>query len=164
MGDDIAFVGMIPEPAHVCNQLALVSHQRVSEGNAPARAIAGLGIALQPLPAAVVARLDIPRHLGQPAMQARLVRGDHKLTVDATDGCALGDHQSRQIVGKMASGRCRVKHIAEDGQRFLDERRKVHNGWHGGCLRIALRALGDKRGVLHYTVSSLLCKTPVLTQ
>src|SRR5688572_4887823 len=46
----------------------------------------------------------------------------------------------------MAAGRIGIKHIAEDGQRFLHDRRKVHNGWHRGGLRTALRALREPRG------------------
>src|SRR5215475_3745805 len=94
-------------------------------------------------------------------MQARLVCGDHTLTVDATDGCTLGDHQPRQIFGKMAAGSFGVKHVTEDGQRFLHDGRKVHDGGHGGSLLTALKALGRQRGILHYTPSSLLCKTSV---
>src|SRR5215475_15039621 len=96
-------------------------------------------------------------------MQARLVCGDHTLTVDATDGCTLGDHQPRQIFGKMTAGSFGVKHVTEDGQRFLHDGRKVHDGRHGGSLLTAWKALGKQRGILHYTPSSLLCKTSALT-
>jgi hypothetical protein len=49
----------------------------------------------------------------------------------------------------------------QDGQRFLHDGRKVHDGGHGGSLLTVLKALGRQRGVLHYTPSSLLCKTSV---
>jgi hypothetical protein len=41
----------------------------------------------------------------------------------------------------MAARRFGVKHIAKDRQRFLHDRREVHNGWHKGSLHMALRAL-----------------------
>src|SRR5262249_10486107 len=86
---------------------------------------------------------------------------DHKLTVDTADGFPLGDHQPGQVCGKMVAGRCGVKHITKDGQRFLYQGRKVHDGWHSGSLRPALMVLRVQRGVLHYTPSNLLCKTSV---
>src|SRR5215510_2816532 len=61
----------------------------------------------------------------------------------------------------MAAGSFGVKHVTEDGQRFLHDGRKVHDGRHGGSLLTALKALGRQRGILHYTPSSLLCKTSV---
>src|SRR5215216_4129792 len=61
----------------------------------------------------------------------------------------------------MAAGSFGVKHVTEDGQRFLHDGRKVHDGGHGGSLLTALTSLGRQRGVLHYTPSSLLCKTSV---
>src|SRR5262249_54920583 len=107
-------------------------------------------------------RLDVPLHLGEPPVQARLVRGDDKLPIDTADRFPLGDHQPRQICGKMAAGRFGVTHITKDSQRFLHQGRKVHDGWHGGSLLMALQALSRQRVALHYTPSSLLCKTSVI--
>jgi hypothetical protein len=64
----------------------------------------------------------------------------------------------------MAPGRFIVQHIAKDGQRVLHDGWKVHDGRHGGSLLTALKALGRQRVILHYTPSSLLCKTSVLKQ
>src|SRR5262249_21904849 len=97
----------------------------------------------------------------KPAIETGLVGGDHKLAVDPTDGLLFRNHQSREVFGKMAAGRFSVKDITEDRQRFLHDRRKVHNGWHRGSLHTALRALRVQRGVLHYTPSILLCKSSV---
>src|SRR5436309_9260191 len=73
MGDHVALVGMIPEPAHILDQLALMRHQRIVNGNDPTHAVARLRRLLQPCQSLVIERRDIPVHLGQPAVQARLV-------------------------------------------------------------------------------------------
>jgi hypothetical protein len=38
MGDDIPLVGMVPKPAHVCDQLARMVHQGIVDGPHPAGA------------------------------------------------------------------------------------------------------------------------------
>src|SRR4029453_15414937 len=86
MGDDVPLVGMVPEPAHVFDQLTRMVHQRIVDSNHASQAVTRLGIMLPPLQASVVERLDVPCHLIQPTVQTGLVGGDHKLAVDPPDG------------------------------------------------------------------------------
>lgn len=139
-----------------------MGYQRIVDGNDATHAVARLRRLLQPRPPTIVQGLDVPLDLRQPPVQARLVRRDGKLAIDAADGFPFSNHDSRQIFGKMTAGDFGVKYVAEDGQRFLHNRWKVHNGWHSSSLRWALRVLRMQRGVLHYTPSSLLCNTSVI--
>ena len=134
MGDDGALVGMVPKPAHVFDQFARMVDQRIVEGNHASRAVACLGIALSPFQAAVVERLNVPRHLGEPTVQAGLICRDHKFPVDATDSLLFGDHPAREVFGTMAPLRFVSKQGATDVQDVLHHGRKVHNGGHEGSL------------------------------
>jgi hypothetical protein len=103
VGNQVAFVSMIPEPASVFNQLAIMVDQGVINRDDAILTIAGGRIALQPLQAMGIDALDIPRGLGQEAVEAGLVGGCGKLARDAADGLMLGDEQASQILGKMTS-------------------------------------------------------------
>jgi hypothetical protein len=59
----------------------------------------------------------------------------------------------------VAAGCLGVKDIAKNSQRFLHDSQKINDGRHGGSLLMSLKALGRSRVALHYTLSSLLCKT-----
>ena len=60
MGDEVTFVGVVPEPAHVFDQLACMVHQRIINGNHAPGAVARVGITLQPCQAAIVKDRDVP--------------------------------------------------------------------------------------------------------
>src|SRR5215510_8180871 len=66
MGDDIAFVGVVPEPAYVFDQLPGMVHQRIINGNHAAGAVAHCGITLQPLQPSIVHFLYMPRRPPKP--------------------------------------------------------------------------------------------------
>src|SRR2546423_11937584 len=153
MGDHVALVGMIPAPAHILDQLALMRHQRMVNGNDPTHAVARLRRLLQPCQSLVIERRNVPGHLGQPAVQARLGGREGKFPVDATHGLVFSDDQSRQILSKVASGWLGVKHLTEDRQRILYNGRKVHNGRHNGSLLSGARTLRMPGLAAHYTKS-----------
>src|SRR5215211_6369618 len=134
MGEDVPLVRMVPEPAHVFDQLAGMVHQRIVDSNHAARAVTRLGIMLQPRQASVVESLDVPRHLIQPTVQTGLVGGDHKLAVDPTDGLLFGNDEPGEVFGEMASFRFVGKHVTKDVHRVLYNGWKVHNGRHQGDL------------------------------
>src|SRR5262245_47697178 len=104
MRNQVTFVSMIPEPAGIFDQFAVVVDQGVVDCNHAILAVAGGGVGLQPLQAMLIDALDIPRRLSQPAVEAGLVGGGGELAIDATDGLVLSDEQASQIFGKMAPG------------------------------------------------------------
>ena len=63
----------------------------------------------------------------------------------------------------MAPFRFVGKQVTKDVQGGLHDGWKIHNGWHRGSLRLALRVLREPQGILHYTPSILLCKTSVMS-
>ena len=138
--DNMPRVSMIPAPAHVFDP-------RVVDGDAPTRAVAGWRHLLQPCQPAIMQGLHVPLDRCQPPVQARWIGREGTRAIDAADGVALGDHEPRQLCSKMAARRFGFTHIAEDRQRFLHDRRAVHNGWHKGSLQMALRALRVQREV-----------------
>jgi len=112
VGNQVALVGVIPEPAHILDQLAIVVDEGVVERDGARRTIAGAAIALQQFQASGVELGRIPGHLGQPAIEAGLVGGDGKLPVDPADVLPLGHKQSSQILGKVPPFRFVGKQVA----------------------------------------------------
>src|SRR2546427_7112111 len=100
----MALIGMIPEPAGILDQLAIMVNQGVVDRNDAILAIARGRVGLQPVQAMRVDALDIPRRFGQPAIEARLVGGGSKLTVDATHGLMFGDEQAGQVLREVTAG------------------------------------------------------------
>ena len=122
---------MVPQPAHVLDELAAVIDQRIVNGNDAARAVAGFRIVLQPRQTAVVERRRIPGRLDQPPIEAGLIRGDGKQAIDGACVLALCHHQPGEVLGKMAPGRFVVEDIAEKLQCLLHEGWKVHSRRYG---------------------------------
>ena len=94
MGDQMALIGMIPEPAGIFDQLAVMGDQRVINRDHAVRGVMGSRVALQLLEASLVELLCIPIDLRDPAVQAGLVSRDRKFTVDPADGFAFGDKEA----------------------------------------------------------------------
>ena len=84
----------------------------------------------------------VPRHLGDPAVQAGLIRGLGKLGVDHRYVLALGHHQPGQIFGKMPALRGVGEHPAELVHGVLDYGGKNDNT---GMDHLA-HHLGDAEG------------------
>ena len=87
-------------------------------------------VALQEREPTLVEGGVIPVDLSNPAVQAGLVGGDGKLTIDAADRFAFGDEQAGQILGEMPTLRLVGKQICVLGQEILYDRREFHNRWH----------------------------------
>src|SRR4051812_2001967 len=99
--DEVPLLGMIPEPAGILNQFAVMVNQGVIDRNRAILAIAGGRVSLQPFQAMRIDALDIPRSFGQPAVEAGLVGGSGKLTIDATDRLMPSDEQAGQVLGEV---------------------------------------------------------------
>ena len=128
VGDLVPLFGMVPEPAHVLDELAFVVDQGIVEGNDPTVRIAGGGISLELGQTSLVKRLNVPGNLVDPAIQAGWIGGEGKLGVDPGDGLALGDQKPRQVLGKVPALRLVLEQIAVAGKRFLDNRRPLDDG------------------------------------
>ena len=88
VGDLVALLGVVPKPAHVLDELAVVVDQRVVDGDHALVAVAGAGILLQFLQSPFVQRLLVPVDLREEAIQARLIGRLDELAVDAGHGLA----------------------------------------------------------------------------
>src|SRR5712691_7836227 len=147
MGDHVSLVSMVPEPPHILDQLALVRHQRLSDGHAPAPAVARLGRLLQPGQPAIVQRRDVPRDFRQPAVEARLVRREGTFPVDATHRLVFGYHQTGQIFRKVPAGGLRVAQITKNHERFVHDGGKVHHSGHRDRLLSTMRTYSVSDGL-----------------
>ncbi len=130
MGDQMPLIGMIPEPAGIFNQLAVMGDQRVINRDHAVRGVVGGRVALQPIEAPLVEQLFIPLDLGDPAVQAGLVSRDGKLPVDPTDGFAFRNKQAGQILSEVLAFGLVGKQIRVLGQEVLHNRREFNNRWH----------------------------------
>src|SRR5262249_13903738 len=97
----MALLGMIPEPASIFNQLAVMVDQRIINRDHTMRGVVGGGVALQEIETPLVERLFIPLNLSNPAVETGLVGRDGKLAVDTANGFAFSDEQASQVLGKM---------------------------------------------------------------
>ena len=80
---------MIPKPANIVDQFAIVVDQGVVNRDDTILAVAGGRVVLEPFQALLIQTLGLPRRLSQEAVEARLVRCIRKLACDATDGLVL---------------------------------------------------------------------------
>src|SRR5215212_3024295 len=130
VGDQMPLVGMVPEPADIFNQLAVMVDQRVINGDHTMRGVVGAGVALQQIEAPLVERLFIPINLRDPAVQTGLVGGDRKLAIDAADGFAFRNEQASQILGEVLALWVVGKQVRVLDQEVLHDSWKLNNRWH----------------------------------
>jgi len=134
VGDLVAFLGMIPEVPGVLDQLAGVVDQDVVDGNDALFAVAGGRLLLEPVQPELVEPLNVPVHLRQPAVQARLVGGVDEFPVDGRDILAAGHQQASQILGEVDPLRLVGEDMTERGQGFLDDLWEFDDRWHDRIL------------------------------
>src|SRR5215210_8509118 len=118
VGNQMALLGMIPKPAHIVDQRAVMVNQGVVDRNYAILAIAGGRIALEPVEAVLIDTLDIPRRFGQPPVEAGLIGAGGELTIDAAHGLVFGDKQASQILREMAAGWFIGEEIAKLNQQL----------------------------------------------
>src|SRR4051812_28031594 len=73
VGDEVALVGVVPEPANILNQLTLVIDQDIVDGNDALVAEAGVGVLLQEFESPLVDLFHVPSGLGEEAVEAGLI-------------------------------------------------------------------------------------------
>ena len=74
--------------------------------------------------------MESRRRVGE-AMEAGLVRGVRKLTVEARDVLACGDEQAGELVGEVAALGFVGQQVAELLERFLNDGGEVDDAGHG---------------------------------
>jgi len=130
VGDQMALLGMIPEPASIFNQLAVMVDQRVINRDHTMRGVVGARVALQQIEAPLVERFFIPVNLSDPAVQAGLVGRDGKLAVDTADGFAFRDEQASQILSEVSALGLVGKQVCVLDQEVLHDGGELNNRWH----------------------------------
>jgi hypothetical protein len=130
MGDQMALVGVIPEPAGIFNQFPVMINQRVINRDYTVWRIVGGRVTLQQFKAPPVECLFIPVNLSDPAVQARLVGRGGKLAVDPADGFAFRNKQASQILGEVPTLWVVRKQIRVLNQEILHDAGKFDNRGH----------------------------------
>jgi len=135
VGDLVALLGVVPEPADILDAFAGVVDQHVVDGDHAPVAVARGRVGLHPFEPAMVERFDVPVHLGQPAVETRLVGGPGELPADRRDVLAFCDQQPGQVLGEMPPRRLVVEQIAEVSRGFDDDGGELDDRRHGMVLR-----------------------------
>src|SRR5262245_27073806 len=78
VGDLVAFLGMVPEPTSVLDQLALVVDERIVEGDDPLVTVARSWVLLQEVETALIKQLRVPVGVGE---EGRAYRDSLKITL-----------------------------------------------------------------------------------
>ncbi len=121
---------MIPEPADIFNQLAVVIDEGVINRDDAILGVVGGRVALQQLEAPLVERQFIPLNLSDPAVQAGLVGRDCKLAVDTADGFAFSNEQAGQILSEVLALGLVGKQVCVLDQEVLHDAWELNNRWH----------------------------------
>jgi len=134
MGNLVALLCVIPEIAGIFDQLAVMIHQDIVDRDPPLGTETSVGLGLKPVNPLQVECLFIPVALGNPTIQAGLIRGYGEFTIDGRDVLLVGHHQSCEVFGEMLSLWFIGKQWAKLVQGLLDDGRKINNRWHRHIL------------------------------
>jgi len=132
--DLVALFGMIPQPAHILDELSGMTHQNVVDGDHSFWVVPCGLIILKYLKPSVIEGMNIPLDIREPAIEAGLVRSTDKLMADPANGLLFRDHESRKIIGKMTLFRLIDKQITKLLHGFPDDRGILDNCRHEGIL------------------------------
>ena len=150
LGDLVPLLGVVPEPAGVGDQHPVAVDQGVVDGDDALVAVASGGVLLEQVQAPAVEVVDVPRGLGEEAVEAGLVGGPGELAMDAEDGLPLGDEEAGEVLGEVAALALVGEEVAVLGQGVLDELGELDDSWHEQMLRspTAPGQIGFKTGRL----------------
>ncbi len=135
VGNLVALLGVVPEPADVLDASAVVIDQGIVDGDGAVLAGAGVGGALQQVEASEVNRLDIPVLMVDEAVEAGLIRGLGELRVDAGDGLAGGHVQAGQVFPEVPPLGFVGEQVAKSTEGLLDDFGEGNDAGHGPDLR-----------------------------
>ena len=135
----VTLFSMIPIPAHVLDELAVVIDEAVVESNRAVFTVGGRRIFLQQLQPPLIEQRLIPIRLREKAIQARLVSRLDELTVDAADRFVFRHHQACEILGEVLPLRFVSEQVAEGIHGFANNTGKLDDGWHERTLSGSLK-------------------------
>src|SRR5215212_2492716 len=101
VGDQVTLVGVVPKPANIVDQFAVMVNQGVVNRDDAVLTIAGGWVMLEPFETLVIQTLRLPRRLGQEAVEAGLVGRISELASNTTDCFMFGDKQTSDVFGKV---------------------------------------------------------------
>jgi hypothetical protein len=130
----VAFLGMIPEPAHIVDAGAVVVNKSIIDRDGAVVAVTGVAVPLQLLQASLVECLHIPGVMVDEAVETGLVGGTGELGIDAADGLAGSDVQAGEVLGEMASLRLVSEQIAKVAEGLLNHLGELNDASHGHAL------------------------------
>jgi hypothetical protein len=123
VGDQVPRLGVVPKPADIGDELAVMINKRVIDGNHAVLGVAGASVALQQVEPALVKGVCVPIDLGDPAIQAGLIGRDREFTIDATDRFPFSYEQAGQVFGEVLA-------LGRVGKQVVVLRQEVlHDGW-----------------------------------
>src|SRR5207249_3174909 len=109
---------------------ALVIDEGVIDGQDAVSGVTGIGGLLHQLQTAAIEFLGLPDGVGEEAIETGLVGGLGKLAVNTADGLVLGDIESGEVFGEVASLRFVGEEIAELAQGLLNDRGELNDTGH----------------------------------
>ena len=129
--------------------------QHVIDGDNAAVRVLRARVLLKPLEPLLVQFLLVPLHLREKPVEAGLISGHGELAVHATHGFSGGNHQAREVLGKMPPLGLVNKNVAEllDGRR--NDGRKRSDPWHACTIR-------DCHG--HLKHAQFIAKPPIFSR
>src|SRR6201997_5668590 len=157
VGDLVALFGVIPEPTHIGDELALMVNEHIVDGNNAMITVTGAGLFLEQLQTPFVEFTNVPHGVGEKAVQTRLIAGLGELAVDAAHGLALRQEQPRQVFAEMPPLGLAAEEVGEVGLGLLNHLRQFHDPWHGGTLpgqRAPCEYLRDLNEIAHLDKAS----------
>ena len=141
--------------------LAVVVDEGVVDGDGAVVAVAGVGVLLQQVEAALVEGLDVPGVEVDEAVEAGRVGGLGELGVDAGDGLAGGDEQAGEVLGEVPALRLVGEQVAEVLEGFLNHLGELDDAGHGGASPREEMAPTVYASPRSWTGITQLCKKPV---
>ncbi len=134
VGNFVALFGVVPEPAGVLDQFAVVVDEDVVDGDNTLIVVACVGIFLEDIQAPLVEGRRVPIDFREEAIETGLIGSLSKFAVDAEHGLTFGDEEAGEILAEMASLRFIGEEVTELLEGFLYDLRKLHDTRHNRHL------------------------------
>ena len=140
VSDFIPLLGMIPEPADVVDELAVMIDQRVVDGDDALYTVRSGRIFLQPGEAGVIELFDIPEAVaGDPSVETGLIGRESEEAIDVGDIFPVRNEQPGKIFSEMLPFRLVFEERAELNESFFDDARKIDDSRHRWILHQIFR-------------------------
>ena len=88
-----------------------------------------------PRKSALIERFNVPRGVGQEAIETGLVGGPGEFVMDAEDCLAFGDDESGEVLSEVTALALVAEEVAVLSQGVLDQFGELNDPWHDQMLR-----------------------------